>query len=265
MKSTGYVKKVDINNPMKARMICDLNNDLSMKYAELSKKSFDGTGIEIELVQCVTPDTIKDQDFIVRWEAYLRTNKWAGKKRKKTLTEQACLTSHFREWKHIADTGERHIILEHDAYVHDKSKLDMLLAGASYYEMWNAGIAMECYTLSPRLARFMMLLYLEGNQRVCAGPMAELWTSLERWCILCPYVGDKNTRVLWPDHSNTNHLADASSFAELRKHSMQIGVQRAPVTQVFCPNEGRTLDHGEDIAMQYGGSTIRQMKVVDKL
>jgi hypothetical protein len=42
-------------------------------------------------------------------------------------------------------------------------------------------------------------------------------------------------------------------------------IERAAVTQVYCPSEGRTLDHGHDVAMVYGGTTIRQMKVVDTL
>lgn len=250
---------------MKARMICDFDNDLSMKYAELSKKSFDGSGIDIEFVQCVTPDTVKDLPFTIRWEQYLRTRKWAGKKRKKTLTEQACLNSHMREWFRIAETGERHIIMEHDAYLMDKAKLDQLIGGASYYELWNAGIAMECYTMSPRLAKFIYLQYIDGNTRVCAGPMAELWTSCERWGMICPYVGDRDTSVMWPDHTNTNRCATGNSISQLKKANMQIGRQLAPVTQIFCPNEGRTLDHGEDTAMEYGGSTIRQMKVVDTI
>lgn len=246
-------------------MICDFDNDLSMKYAELSKKSFDGSGIDIEFVQCVTPSTVKDLDFTVRWEPYLRTRKWAGKKRKKTLTEQACLNSHFREWMMIAETGERHIIMEHDAYLLDKEKLDQLIGGASYMEIWNAGIAMEFYTMSPRLANFIKLLYVDGNQRVCAGPMAELWTSGLRWCTMCPYIGERNTGVLWPNHDNMNMLCQGRSHEHLEKANMQVGRQRAPVTQVYCPNEGRTLDHGEDVSMQYGGTTIRQMKLVDTL
>jgi len=250
---------------MKARMICDLNNELSMKYAELSKKSFDGSGIDIEMVQCVTPATIKDQDFTLRWEQYIRSNKWAGQKRKKTLTEQACMTSHFREWMHIAKTGERHLILEHDAYLLHPEKLQQIIDGARSHELWNAGIAMEFYTMSPRLANFIKLMYLDGNTRVCAGPMAELWTSLERWCMVCPYVGERNTSVMWPDHRCTNHVAEGKSVKHMLKADMMVGVQRAPVTQVFCPEQGRTLDHGEDEAMKYGGTTIRQMKLVDKL
>ena len=250
---------------MKARMICDLNNELSMKYVELSKKSFDGSGIDIELVQCVTPDTIKDQDFTIRWEQYLRSNKWAGQKRKKTLSEQACMTSHFREWMHIAKTGERHIIMEHDAYLLHPEKLKSIIHGARSHEVWNAGIAMEFYTMSPRLANFIKLLYIDGNVRCCAGPMAELWTSCDRWGMMCPYIGERNTMVMWPDHRMNNHLAEGKSISHLHKAKMQVGVQRAPVTQVYCPDQGRTLDHGEDVNMKYGGTTIRQMKLVDTI
>ena len=251
---------------MKARMICDFNNELSMKYADYSIKSFEGSGLEIEKIQCVTPDTIDDQPFTVEWEKYIRSNKWHGQKREKTITEQACFMSHFREWLLIAETGERHIIMEHDAYLQHSDKWNHHLHKADNYELWNPGIAMECYTMSPRLARFIELAYVQGGTLVSAGPMAELFTSCKRWCIVAPYRGHSDTMVLWPDHSNHNMVCTGNDFRHLEslltKGQM---IERAAVTQVYCPSKGRTLDHGHDVAMVYGGTTIRQMKVVDTL
>jgi hypothetical protein len=256
---------------MKARMICDFNNELSMKYADYSIKSFEGSGIEIEKVQCVTPDTIKDQSFVIEWEDYLRTNKYKDQKRVKTITEQACFMSHFREWLLIAETGKRHIILEHDACLDRPDKWGHHLPKADIYELWNPGIAMECYTMSPRLARFIELSYIQGKVRACAGPMAELFTSCERWCTIAPYRDHSDTSVLWPDHTNLNMVATGNDMKHLQ-HIIQKNVnlqfvnrERAAVTQVYCPNRGRTLDHGADASMVYGGTTIRQMRVVDAL
>ena len=124
----------------------------------------------------------------------------------------------FHWWKHIADTGERVIILEHDAYVTNPKKMIQLVEDMDEKDIWIPGMAMECCSLHPRFAEYCMKKWLGVKEMVDAGPMAELWTALEEWDvilrrhndkkekqILAEMGVDKRARVLWPTlHSDLN-------------------------------------------------------------
>ena len=84
----------------------------------------------------------------------------------------------FHWWKHIADTDERIIIMEHDAFVRDPDKTNMLVSQIEDHDLWCIGIAAECITMSPRLAKFAMDKWLDKMQIIDAGPLAELWTLI---------------------------------------------------------------------------------------
>ena len=112
----------------KAKMICDFNNPISLAYANIAKKTWDEVeNVEVELWQCYTPETEIDAPFSVPWGEYSSASKYKKIKHKITPTERCCLTSMFHWWKHIADTGERVIVLEHDAFVRDVDKTNMLV------------------------------------------------------------------------------------------------------------------------------------------
>ena len=283
---------------MKARMICDFNNEVSMKYTEIARDSFKNTDLQIELVQCVTPDSFLLQDFVLEF-GINDSNKWEGKNKTISASEQACFSSHFREWKLMAETNTRHIIMEHDAYLRDgfEEKWNMMMEYAGQITMWNPGIAMECYTMAPKFAEWMWHNFdhniipvqnhygSAASRIVSAGPMAELLTYAKFYYIMYPRTIEKKiinpATWMWPDGACRNKVVtaqDVQAFKNCTKtyyHTQNKadikggGLQNAPITQVFCPNVKRTIDHEDDYYQMnmdgYGNTTIRQMKVLEKL
>ena len=286
---------------MKARMICDLTNEVSVKYSELAIDSFKNTDLEIERVQCVTPETIIHQDFELKF-GLNTAQKWVGQEKQISASEQACFASHFREWKLMAETNIRHIIMEHDAFLWEgmEEKFNMMMEYAGKITMWNPGIAMECYTMAPKFAEHMWVNFdhqhipveakyprkKDGDGRsVSAGPMAELLTYAKYYYIMYPRVGWEKgigpSTWMWPDGACRNTVITARDVDAFKKITLPYlktkdksvmrngGLQTAPVTQVFCPNVKRTIDHEDDDYQMnmdgYNNSTIRQMKVIDKL
>ena len=89
---------------MNAVMIVDFNNETSVRYSEIAIDSFKNTDLKIERVQCVTPLTLDEQSFVLKFGKN-QSNKWEGLDHDISATEQACFASHFREWKRIAEEG----------------------------------------------------------------------------------------------------------------------------------------------------------------
>ena len=115
-------------NMIRAVMICDYRNPISVAYSKIALKTWeDVRNVEVERFQCYTPDTINDAPFKINWGRYSSAGKYKTTRHEITPTEKACLTSMFHWWKHIAETGERVIILEHDAYVTNPKKMTQLI------------------------------------------------------------------------------------------------------------------------------------------
>ena len=104
-------------------MICDYKNPTSVAYSKIALKTWeDVKNVEVERFQCYTPDTLDTAPFDINWGKYSSAGKYKKDRHEITPTEKACLTSMFHWWKHIADTGEQVIILEHDAYVRNPKR-----------------------------------------------------------------------------------------------------------------------------------------------
>lgn len=283
---------------MKARMIVDFNNETSVRYSEIAIDSFKNTDLKIERVQCVTPLTLDEQSFVLKFGKN-QSNKWEGLDHDISATEQACFASHFREWRKIAREG-RTIIMEHDAYLREgmEDKFNMMVEYANIPTIWNCGIAMECYTMSADFAKFLWYNFdheqipvalpkdfdykaNDISRTITAGPMAELLTYAKPFYIMNPRV--KNDQInsaswIWPTGAYENKVATARDLVEYKNYTIQLwqgkkglacGVQSAPVTQVFCPDIGRTIDHEDDnygmnFDADYGNHSIKQMKVLTK-
>jgi len=113
---------------------------------------------------------------------------------------------------------------------------------------------------------------------VTAGPMAELLTSAKQYGIMYPRVSDDKVNLsswMYPDSTYTNTIGLGRDVSEWKRYHGETGSQNAPVTQVYCPNVGRTLQHNDqnsngvdnnmDLTDVYNNQTIRQMKVVESL
>ena len=269
----------------RAIMICDLNNPKSQAYADVSIETWkDVEKVEIEKWQCYTPDTMQEADCWKRmpWAPNLKSSmgKYRDEPHYITPTEQACLTSMFHWWEHIKDTHERVIILEHDAYVRDSKKLNMLIDLIPTTDLWSAGIAAECITMSPMFVDVMMDKWKDvenPGMHIDAGPMAELHTGAHdfmHWDKKHPeyhrsvcerYQVPRRKRFLWPTKFEQNQLGYGNDINMI--FNGEEGVQRAPVTQCYYPGVNTIEHHSKlgDIMGEYSKGSYRQMEILDKL
>ena len=253
----------------KAKMICDFNNPISLAYANVAKKTWDDVeDVEVELWQCYTPDTEYNAPFSVPWGEYSSASKYKKIKHKITPTERCCLTSMFHWWKHIADTGERVIILEHDAYVRDVKKTNMMVEQIDDHELWCIGIAAECITMSPRLARFAMDKWLDKMQIIDAGPLAELWTLIHDWGNMMRKRDKQVKQTTWPTAGMRNLLGSGKvlTLDDGRKIlTGKRGLQRAPVTQCYFPGKNTIVHNKQKGRILYNDATFKQMEILEDL
>ncbi len=252
-------------------MICDFNNPVSMAYANKCKETWkDVENVEVELWQCYTPDTELKAPFTVPWGEFSSASKYKNEKHQITPTERACLTSMFHWWKHIADTGERVIILEHDAYVRDVKKVNMLVDQIPEHDLWCISIAAECICISPRLARFGMDKWLNNMQIIDAGPLAEMWTLIHDWGNSMNKRGKEAGLTTWPTWHMKNMLGRGRVYTVA--HGRKIlkgnsGLQRSPVTQAYYPGKNTIIHHKTmgDLLDDYNKDTMAQMEILENL
>ena len=258
-------------------MICDYKNPTSVAYSKIALKTWeDVKNVKVERFQCYTPDTLDTAPFDINWGKYSSAGKYKKNRHEITPTEKACLTSMFHWWKHIADTGERVIILEHDAYVRNPTKLMQLVDNMQEKDLWCAGIAMECVTLHPEFAKFCMKKWLTVKEQIDAGPMAELWTAIleysdylarnngKRESEIKEMLGvKKRRRLLWPTLFSNNTLGEGNSTSSVIKG--RTGFQNAPVTQCYYPKVDSTIKHHKKLGSVYQAGTFKQMEILESL
>ena len=263
----------------RAVMICDLNNPISVAYSKIALDTWkDVKNVEVERFQCYTPDTLDSAPFKINWGRYSSAGKYKKNRHEITPTEKSCLTSMFHWWKHIAETDERVIILEHDAYVTNPKKLMDLVDFIPQSDLWCPGIAMECATLSPHFAKYCMKKWLTLRDRIDAGPMAELWTAISEYKSmkerfngklerqLLQQMGlEKRKAVVWPTIHSRNLLGQGNDLNRLIRGDL--GLQNAPVTQCYYPGKNTLVHHDKlgDLTAGYSGGTLRQMHILETL
>jgi len=193
-----------------AFIICDFNNPLSMRYLELSLKSFEPVSdiVNITPVQCTTPDTLpirfeKNQEPIPFYVAkdgvdYLHARFFGG-----TFCDHeihnSIMHSQFVLIERIAK-GEPIAIMEHDAaLINEDSFRYMIDQYWGEVDIFMPGTCMEFYGLSQRYAeKFVELMYNfpYTDNRVSGpfGAMLHLETrkdllDFDGYEVLCPTKG----------------------------------------------------------------------------
>src|SRR6056300_274322 len=100
---------------MKAYMIADLNNPTSVRYTEIAIESWKPVSeLDIEVIQCQTPDTIEVLEELYNWQPLLH-NLQDGKE--STKSERAGDISHWQLIKRRAESRSRFFVMEHDSYL----------------------------------------------------------------------------------------------------------------------------------------------------
>lgn len=236
-----------MSGPYRAVMICDFNNPVSMKYAEVARHSFSKCKkIEIELWQCFTPDTLvnlSETKMKLTWNEFDTRTKYKNVKRPIPDKEKACFASHAYWWHEIARTNERIIVLEHDAWLRNQSKFEAFLDQIPNHTLWNPGIAAECYTMSPALAKFLRKTYMDGTV-VGGGPMAELFYLNQRFYSLLMKMGQDIHYTLWPTTFSKplQVRSERNPTLCICKHDKR-NLQSAAVTQMYNYDSGNTIEH----------------------
>jgi hypothetical protein len=197
---------------MQAYMIMDYNNPLSVKYSEMSQESFKCVSdlINIETVQCVTPETMNDD---IRWCA----------RKVRSIKEKACLVSHSELWQKQAKQDERFIIMEHDAYLYPNMEDSFRLLFEQYKDVsvWSLGMGMEFYSMSPRVAANCYNNLHRDKDNLYRGTMSYIFYSAEHEDLLWVNRGARYPTIL-----NYN----GQEYFE------------APITQLFSRSKGNTID-----------------------
>src|SRR6056300_797664 len=214
---------------MKAYMIMDFNNPVSVSYSKMSIESFKCVEdlIEIIPIQCTKPKDLVWIDEVDQWGVGpmieiegLKFSFWPHQvirsgDRDWTKIEKAVVVSHLKLM--LKEEQERFIIMEHDAYLTDEEKFRSDFKRMTNYAIWMPGIAMECYSISNKFKDYMKWFIVEKNWNTFAGgPMGYIEKISREW------------KRLWPKDGRKNLLTDNSS---------------APVTQIYSKSLGVTIDH----------------------
>ena len=159
---------------MKAYMIADLNNPVSVEYTEIARESWtpilnDGIFTEIEVVQCYTPETFTELEPLYNWRPLLHG---AQMGQTSSPSERAGDISHWQMIKRRAESNERFFVMEHDAFLLDadefKRQIDFTLQHGLDYA--NLGLYMSCYSLSKQCAEYAHHLLVNRAFPLNGGP-----------------------------------------------------------------------------------------------
>ena len=255
----------------RAVMICDFDNPISMAYSEVAIKSWEAIkNVEVERWQCYTPLTLEEDPFNLPWGGYSSASKYQFVKHKISSTEKACFTSMYHWWKHMADTGEQVIVLEHDAFVRHPEKLNHMINDWQDWDVWCPGIAAECITMSQGFAKFLMREWQEFRNTIDAGPMAEIHTGMVKYSNSVMNPNKPIASFLWPTLTMDNRIGQIRkqqvNMNELKKlMKAQLGCQTAPVTQCYYPGKQTIEHHKEKGKINYKDATYNQMEILESL
>jgi len=255
----------------RAVMICDYSNPISMAYSKVAMETWEPIkNVQVERWQCYTPETIIGNPLNIPWGSYSSASKYKDVRHKISTTEKACFTSMLHWWKHIAETGENIIILEHDSFVRNPDKLNAMIENWKDWDVWCPGIAAECIYMNQDFAKFLMREWYEFKNTVDAGPLAEIHTGIVRYWASKLNPRRPKANVLWPTLKMNNTLGeivnsstDMTNFTELLLG--KLGVQNAPITQCYFPGKQTIEHHKERGKINYKDATYNQMEILESL
>ncbi len=255
----------------RAVMICDFDNPISMAYSKVAMKTWEPIeNVEVERWQCYTPETIMDNPFDLPWGSFSSASKYKNVPHKISTTEKACFTSMFHWWKHIAETGENIIVLEHDAFIRDPDKLNAMINNWADWDVWCPGIAAECIYMKQSFAKFLMREWYEFRNIIDAGPMAEIHTGMVKYGYSRFNPNKPFVSMLWPTLKMNNTIGEIkNSVMNLKVMNdllkCNLGVQGAPVTQCYYPGKQTIEHHKTKGKINYKDATYNQMEILESL
>jgi hypothetical protein len=229
---------------MKAYMIANLNDPVSVQYTEIALESWKKQNIlDIEVIQCYTPDTISEIEPLYNWQPLLHKMQIG---QTSSPSERAGDISHWQLLKKRAESSERFYVMEHDSYLLDpdefKRQYDFTMEQGLAYA--NHGMFMSCYSFSRPAALFMNDLLLNQAFPLNGGP----YGCVER--LVKTYLSNQRQdwgRYTWmTHHPNTKHVNVGKTAEELwdtYNNSVPSSPFKRASTQVISKSFGITQNH----------------------
>lgn len=235
---------------VKAFVIYDENNPVSKMYLEKSLESFADTPLSIEKVQCVTPATLAEQKPVLQFTKEYRNLKHMGTGKQYNEGEKACFNSHYLLWKEAAKSKSRFIILEHDAFLKNRKKLDMFLPMLPNSYAWNPGLWMECYSVEQSLAKFLTQRYTVSPVEI--GPMAEFQETVNLFHDFNKNYLNRDKDYVFPYKYKIAITHDPKLLYPpgFRKFVGTMHTTRA-VTQLWSLKHGAVVKHGNEVQITH--------------
>lgn len=210
---------------IEAYMQVDLNNPLAVAYMNHALKSFDRVSdiFHINVIQCITPDALLDINF--------------SPTKTRSPQEKASLCSQYRIAQRMAN-GEKIWMMEHDAYLIPEREeiFRIIMSKYTIMPVCNIGIAMECYTVQPKLAKMFCDLIEDDENTGLKGPMAVLHRAADRYCA---QTGNNRNNIYWPKEGKENLTGISYNVSSAHKKAKVI--IPSPVTQLIDTNRGTTV------------------------
>jgi len=223
-------------------MQVDLNNELAVRYMEVALKSFERVSdiFEIEVVQCITPETLLPELTSIDALNYDKNGKLY---RMRSPQEIGSMHSNYRMIKRLSQ-GERFWILEHDAFLRADGE-DVFRTLMSKWQQFPAagiGMAFEFYTMWPEVSQKWIDIFLNG---AAMGPMGIMHIAVDRWSNETKY---NKQNVYWPcDRKVDTRWANMTGIGRScqQAHRDPSKILHSPITQCIDIRYGGTVTDRE--------------------
>ena len=213
---------------IKGVMSVDFDNSLAMAYCEVAVKSFESVKdiFEIELVQCVRPDTLLDELKDIPNQDH------------SSPMELAALHTHYKQIIRMKN-GERFFHMEHDAYLRNEENFRMLMSKYEQMPVAQLGMSNEFYTMWPEVAKIYVDMILERPRK---GPMGIFHDAGD---MFSKQVKFKTNNFYWPANRRKkdlwiNKTGLSNNITNAHKHPEK--VIESPITQVCDKRFGGTCN-----------------------
>lgn len=223
-------------------MQVDLNNELAVRYMEVALKSFERVSdiFEIEVVQCITPETLLPELTSIDALNYDKNGKLY---RMRSPQEIGSMHSNYRMIKRLSQ-GERFWILEHDAFLRADGE-DVFRTLMSKWQQFPAagiGMAFEFYTMWPEVSQKWIDIFFNGADM---GPMGIMHIAVDRWSNETKY---NKQNVYWPcDRKVDTRWANMTGIGRScqQAHRDPSKILHSPITQCIDIRYGGTVTDRE--------------------
>jgi hypothetical protein len=243
---------------MKAYMIVDFDNPVSMKYSEIARESWEiahkrGLLSGIELYQCVTEQTLKKHREKYNWQRSLAQIDGGEKNSKQmTLSEIAGMSSHWDLMRKQGEETERFFIMEHDAYLLDVDVFEECMEFMYEHDIAyaNLGLYMSCYSYNRHAAGWFYDELTRNRLPINTGPYGVVERLYKNYATHYLSKRNYNDRQFQFMHPFTNLTkVGVGSHAEEMKNAYNYPAPDpvfgfpTPSTQVWSESLGVTQDH----------------------